>query len=241
MRISFLQYCPFSPAPLLVSSSLIEKVSCYKLLVVHLWDKLTWNEHVTHIVKKGSKRLYIIRALKKCGLTDRQLILVYCSIIRSVLEYTSPTWAGLTRHLSDHIESVQKRALKIIFPSLSYEDAHKKSGLILLRQRREDACITFLKRTYSSSDLLRKLKPRVVFTRPHAFIRWPTTVMAKSFYSRQNQFHHGKINFIMGCCTIHKLRVLGQPRLNSTLRSSSDHSDRSMRLQRQNKMLVSVL
>ena len=32
MCISFLQYCPFPPAPLLVGSSLIEKVSCYKLL-----------------------------------------------------------------------------------------------------------------------------------------------------------------------------------------------------------------
>ena len=29
--ISFLQYCPFPPAPLMVGSSLIEKVSCYKL------------------------------------------------------------------------------------------------------------------------------------------------------------------------------------------------------------------
>ena len=32
MCISFLQYRPFPPAPLLVGSSLIEKVSCYKLL-----------------------------------------------------------------------------------------------------------------------------------------------------------------------------------------------------------------
>ena len=112
-------------------------------------------------VKKGSKRLNAIRALKKCELTDRQLILVYCSIIRSVLEYWSPAWAGLTQYLSDHIESIQKRALQIIFPSLCYEDALKKSGLILLRQRREDACITFLKRSYSSSDLLRSLVPRV--------------------------------------------------------------------------------
>ena len=83
MCISFLQYCPFPPAPLLVGRSLIEKVSCYKLLGVHLSKTLTWNEHVTHIVKKESKRLYAIRALKKCGLTDRPLILVYCSIIRS--------------------------------------------------------------------------------------------------------------------------------------------------------------
>ena len=32
MCIRFFQYCPFPPAPLLVGSSLIEKVSCYKLL-----------------------------------------------------------------------------------------------------------------------------------------------------------------------------------------------------------------
>ena len=94
-----------------------------------------------------------------CRLTDRQLILVYCSIIRSVLEYASPTWAGLMQYFSDQIESIQTRALKIIFPSLCYEDALKKSGLILLGQRREDACITFLKRLYSSSDLLRSLVP----------------------------------------------------------------------------------
>ena len=166
--ISFLQYCPFSPAPLMVGSSLIEKVSCYKLLGVHLSDNLTWNEHVTHIVKKGSMRLYAIRALKKCRLTDRQLILVYCIIIRSGLEYASPVWAGFTQYLSGQIESIQRRALKIIFPSLCYEDVLKKSGLILLHQRREDACRTFLKRSYSSSDLLRSLMPRAAHTRPYA-------------------------------------------------------------------------
>ena len=80
-------------------NSLIEKVSCYKLLGVHLSYNLTWNEHVTHIVKKGSMRLYAIHALNKCRLTDRQLILVYCSITRSVLEYASPAWAGLTQYL----------------------------------------------------------------------------------------------------------------------------------------------
>ena len=78
----------------------------------------TWSEHVTHVVKKGSKRLYVIRAPKKCGSTDSELNLVYCSIIMS-----RPV-------LSDHIDSVQKRALKmIIFPSLCYEDALKEIRL----------------------------------------------------------------------------------------------------------------
>ena len=55
-----------------------------------------------------------------------------------------------------------------IFPFMSYEDALKKSGLINLCQRREDACVTFLKRSYYSSDLLRNLVPRCQFSRPYA-------------------------------------------------------------------------
>ena len=39
--INFLQYCLFPAAPLLVGSSLIEKVSCYKLLGIHFSDNLT--------------------------------------------------------------------------------------------------------------------------------------------------------------------------------------------------------
>ena len=46
---------------------------------------------------------------------------------------------------------------------MSYEDALKKSGLINLCQRREDACVTFLKRSYYSSDLLRNLVTRCQF------------------------------------------------------------------------------
>ena len=186
MCISFLQYCPFPPAPLLVGSSLIEKVSCCKLLGVHLSDSLTWNVHVTHVVKIGSKRLYAIHALKKYRLSDGQLILVYCSIIRSVLEYASPAWADLTQFLSDQIESIQKRALKIIFPSLYSEDALKKSGLIMLRQRREHVCITFLKWSYSSSDLLRSLVPRVAHTRPYALRTGESVSVPAS--SRTNRF-----------------------------------------------------
>ena len=75
---------------------------------------------------------------------------------------------NLTQYLSDHIESVQKRALRIIFPHLCYVEALRKSGLLSLRQRREDACITFLQRSYSSSHLLRSLVPRVAHTRPYA-------------------------------------------------------------------------
>ena len=48
MCITFLQYCRFPPAPLLVGSSLIGNFSCYNLLGVHLRTNiLTKKQHVT--------------------------------------------------------------------------------------------------------------------------------------------------------------------------------------------------
>jgi len=47
---------------------------------------------------------YLVRA----GLPTSDILCVYCSIIRSVLEYACPVWhPGLTKKLSKDIERVQ--------------------------------------------------------------------------------------------------------------------------------------
>ena len=51
---------------------------------------------------------------------------MYTSSVRSVLEYAVPVWQSIPGYLSTKIESIQKRALKIIFPFAdSYSDALK--------------------------------------------------------------------------------------------------------------------
>ena len=47
---------------------------------------------------------------------------------------------GLPQYLSDVIERIQKRALRIIYPELSYEDALDMLGLKTLYVRRGDLC-----------------------------------------------------------------------------------------------------
>ena len=60
----------------------------------------------------------------RAGINSSDVVSVYCSLIRTILEYASPVWhAGLTKTQSDRIEGVQKRCLKIVFPDLSYEEA----------------------------------------------------------------------------------------------------------------------
>ena len=71
---------------------------------------MTWSHHVDFILKKAAKRIYFIYLLVKSGLKSSDVVSVYCSVIRSVLEYASPVWhPGLTTAQSKLIEGVQKR------------------------------------------------------------------------------------------------------------------------------------
>ena len=101
---------------------------------------LTWSHHVDFILKKAARRIYFIYLLVKSGLKSSDVVSVYCSVIRSVLEYASPVWhPGLTIAQSKLIEGVQKRCLKIIFPELDYNDALFISSLQKLSVRRNIA------------------------------------------------------------------------------------------------------
>ena len=96
-----------------------------------------------------------------------QLVQVYCSIVRSVLEYAFPVWAALPKYLDDAIESVQKRALRIVLTNCHYDDAIIQSGITTLSQRRKEACTNFIKRDCLSSPVLKPLIPCVSIYRPY--------------------------------------------------------------------------
>ncbi len=149
MKISFLKYDLLPNDPIYISGKQVEKVQSFKLLGVVITNDLTWNNHVNYIIKKANSRLYALRQLKKAGLNHRNLLLVYCSFVRSCLEYASPVWSDLTAELSNLIESIQRRALRIIHPSFSYEDALVCTGLETLSERRHNCCLKFIENTRS--------------------------------------------------------------------------------------------
>lgn len=51
--------------------------------------------------KKANKRLFALRLLTKSGATPDDLVKIYCSLIRSVLEHASPVWAVLPDYLDN--------------------------------------------------------------------------------------------------------------------------------------------
>lgn len=145
MLIDFLKYKPFSTPPIYIDGLPIDQVNTHKVLGVYITSDLTWGHHCDlYIVKRARKQLYALRVLKKTGLPVQDIFQVYCSLVRSVLEYAAPFWAGLPSYLSDLVESVQKEALRIIFPNLNYSQALVRAGLQMLSECRNQICVCFI-------------------------------------------------------------------------------------------------
>ena len=54
--------------------------------------------------------------LKRAGITQKDLVTVYISVVRLVLGYACPVLhTNLPRYLSDSIKMIQKMALKFFF------------------------------------------------------------------------------------------------------------------------------
>ena len=128
-------------SPIVINGSEIERVSCSKLLGVLFSSNLAWEEHTGYICSKSSKRLYFLMLLKRAGVSKHDIIAVYTSIVRSVLEYACELWhPGLTNDQTLRIERIQKRALRIVYPDLQYGDSLTESNLQSLATRHEKAC-----------------------------------------------------------------------------------------------------
>jgi len=117
-----------------MNSRNIERVVTFKLLGVVISSDLTWDAHVSYILSKCAKRIYCIWNLSKAGVPACDIVYIYCSVVRSVLEYACAVWhPGLSNILSKDIGRVQKCCFKIMYPKLSYSEALEKSGLVCFR------------------------------------------------------------------------------------------------------------
>ena len=131
---------------LCVGDQALECLSSHKVLGLIIQDDLRWNKHIAMIVTKTSKRLHIL-LFRRGGIPPRDLIAIYYALIRPILEYCFPVWrCGLPKHLSEQIENVQKRLLRIILPGRSYCDALEMLNCHRLDIRRNELCEKTMKK-----------------------------------------------------------------------------------------------
>ena len=129
-----------------IGSQLIEVTEEIRLLGVTVSSDLKWSSNTENLVKKASKRLWLIRRLKNMGASQWDLVDMYTKQIRSVLELAVPAWQGaLTLEEKLDIERIQKSAAHIIMGQKyhSYDFALKYLNLESLESRRVKLCLNF--------------------------------------------------------------------------------------------------
>ena len=124
-----------------------------RLLGVMFNTKGTWTHHIDNIVKRASRNLYIIRVLR-LSLSKDQLIRIYNATIRTILEYSSPLFVGLSKKDSLRLERVQRRFHRILCGSHCEEHS-----LPTLAVRREHAAIKLFEKTQYVEHILNDLSP----------------------------------------------------------------------------------
>ena len=132
------------------------------------------------------------------GLDDpRTLCTLYCSLVRSNLEYCSVVWSPYTKRNTDKLERVQRRATKFILRSDDpYDIRLKKLNLMSLEKRRSLTDVTFLYKVLNGNidiDISRiiefhseadrfSLRPTDFLTLKKKYVR--TNVLKYSFFHR---------------------------------------------------------
>ena len=86
LRINFTRH-PFAEEPLDINGKSFEIVESTKVLGMLVTKDLKWNKHVGNIVEKASKRLYLLKQLKRAEVETISLYKLSTECIRSIVEY----------------------------------------------------------------------------------------------------------------------------------------------------------
>ena len=114
--------CDFPPV--VIGEECIKLAKDAKLLGVTISGDFTWNAHITEVTKTAAKRPYFLVQLKRARVLQKDLCLFYIICVRSVIDFAAPVfYHPLLAYLSQELECIQKRAMRIICPSIEYQEA----------------------------------------------------------------------------------------------------------------------
>lgn len=109
------------------------------ILGINLSDKLLWNDHIRSVALQAARRLGFLRRCSKY-ISRANKLLIYKAFIRPVLEYNSHLWAGAPISSLKIVDSIQKRAIRILCCS--------DSDIQSLDHRRTVGCLSLFYRYY---------------------------------------------------------------------------------------------
>ena len=169
----------------------INRVYDFKYLGIVLDDSLTWKDHVRYVISRVGKRVGVLGRLRK-NITIHAALEMYKSLILPILDYCDVVWASCNKVDIERLESLQRRASKIIVKSKCSTTSIDYLKFQSLEDRRNTHILGLVKRCLNNKvpQFLKnyfKLNKEVISreTRRSNFIYLPavrTETAKKSFY-----------------------------------------------------------
>ena len=128
-----------------MNDTVLEEVKEFKDLGILTDCSLSWNSHTDMITAKANRMLGLIKRTCKDLKDTATLKTLFCSLVRSNLEYCSVVWSPFTKRNIEKLERIQRRATKFILKSNDQYDIRlRELKLLTLEQRRFSFDVTFL-------------------------------------------------------------------------------------------------
>ena len=113
-----------------------------------------------HIFPRPPRFWHYLPGLKRAVVNQADLVTIFISVVRPVVEYACPVWhTNLPIYLSVNTEMIQKRAVRAIFPGMSYVDILNHINLSTLKERRDYLCKKYFRNMLAPSHKVNCLLP----------------------------------------------------------------------------------
>ena len=125
-----------NPGPIIIDNHQLEVVESYKLLGVFIDKQLNWSVHAKHLISKCKTILYFLNKLKY-RLDEHNKLLIYKSLIQSLLHFSTPIWQSMSQIHSSRLQVIMNNAMRAIFRLKrrdNTEKVMKEKGIMNLTQ-----------------------------------------------------------------------------------------------------------
>ena len=96
-----------------LNNNVIKRVFHFIYLGIVFGDRLSWNEQIKYLISKAGKRVGMLGRLRR-SLTRESANVVYCSLIRPILEYCLSVWGCCGEGRKQDLEALQNQAARIV-------------------------------------------------------------------------------------------------------------------------------
>ena len=114
---------------------LLQNEKMVKLLGIWIDDKMTFEEHIKTLLKKGNQKLHALMRVSKY-MSEEKLKLLMKTFIESQFNYCPLLWMFHSRNINKRINSLHERALRVVYKGdFTFEQLLEKDDSFTIHER----------------------------------------------------------------------------------------------------------